>query len=89
MPFSFSVTFSRIEPEGKLVMGCRKSSSTPSAHQVCSLFPKNLSYIINFKEKGQINPPTIGETASRLLNYIKFQLNLLTCKNRAIESVSG
>ncbi|XP_019162407.1 PREDICTED: B3 domain-containing transcription repressor VAL2 isoform X4 [Ipomoea nil] len=27
------VTFSRIEPEGKLVMGCRKSSSTPSAHQ--------------------------------------------------------
>nr|GMC88001.1 B3 domain-containing protein Os07g0563300-like isoform X2 [Ipomoea batatas] len=32
--FGFAlVTFSRIEPEGKLVMGCRKASSTPSAHQ--------------------------------------------------------
>lgn len=28
-PFTSSVTFSRLEPEGKLVMGFRKASATP------------------------------------------------------------
>lgn len=29
-----SVTFSRLEPEGKLVMGFRKASTAPSSDQV-------------------------------------------------------
>jgi hypothetical protein len=30
-----SVTFSRLEPEGKLVMGFRKATSAPPSDQVC------------------------------------------------------
>lgn len=32
---SLTVTFSRLEPEGKLIMGCRKASVIPSFDQVC------------------------------------------------------
>lgn len=32
--FIFSVTFSRLEPEGKLVMGFRKASNAPPSDQV-------------------------------------------------------
>ena len=31
----FPVTFSRLEPEGKLIMGGRKASVVPSFDQVC------------------------------------------------------
>ncbi|KZV37129.1 hypothetical protein F511_15049 [Dorcoceras hygrometricum] len=55
-----TVTFSRIEPEGKLIMGCRKASSIPSFDQVrppsppflnlgdeISLFGNNASVLVD------------------------------------------
>jgi hypothetical protein len=38
--FVSSVTFSRLEPEGKLVMGFRKASSASLSDQVCPPFPR-------------------------------------------------
>lgn len=34
--YILAVTFSRLEPEGKLVMGGRKASANPSSNQVCA-----------------------------------------------------
>lgn len=46
-----SVTFSRIDPEGKLVMGFRKASTAPTSDQVC--LSKESSAFCFFRQENQ------------------------------------